>query len=614
MIKIPYGVRDFEKLIEENFWYLDRTDRIRVFEEFGYELLFLRPRRFGKSLWLSTLMNYYDINKAKDFERLFGHLAIGKNPTALRNQYLVLKWDFSNIESQGTVREIRTSLYNHINSRINNFQYFNEAHLNRGVEINPDDALASFESLLGVIRSSGHKLYLFIDEYDNFANEVMMATQRGLADENQQRYRDLVAGDGLLKTLFKNLKSAGSGEGLDRVFMTGVSPIVMSDMTSGANTVKDVTWHPYLFDLCGFSDAEVRSLVTPILNECALPESKIDEVMEQIRIFYNGSRFVTRHPRRSADESLKVYNPTLTFYFLEEFRTFCSYPETMLDQNLAPDYNRLVYISSHPAGEQLLYDALNETNTVSISTLQERFGLAEMLQGDKQYERLAALLCYLGAFTVAGTTSDATIALDIPNQVMRKLYAERILEMIFPAAAERDLAQNAARRLFAQGDIQPLCDFVAQYYLAVFDNRDYKHFNELTLKTLFMALLHHTNLYMMDSEPALKRSYADLLLLIRPEMRHYKVFDLLFEFKYLPLDKVGQGKKAISGEELRKRTSEEIAAQPAIRQKLDEARAQLQSYQQTLQQKYGTNLKLRSFAVVAIGMERLVWEEVDHQT
>ena len=91
MIKIPYGVRDFEKLIEENFWYLDRTDRIRVFEEFGYELLFLRPRRFGKSLWLSTLMNYYDINKAKDFERLFGHLAIGKNPTALRNQYLVLK-------------------------------------------------------------------------------------------------------------------------------------------------------------------------------------------------------------------------------------------------------------------------------------------------------------------------------------------------------------------------------------------------------------------------------------------------------------------------------------------------------------------------------------------
>lgn len=611
MIKIPYGVRDFEKLITEKFWYLDRTDRIRVFEEIGYELLFLRPRRFGKSLWLSTLMNYYDINKANDFDRLFGHLAIGKNPTALHNQYLVLKWDFSNIESHGTVREIRTSLYNHINSHIKNFQYFNAAYLNRPVEINPDDALASFDSLLGVVRSSGHKLYLFIDEYDNFANEVMMATQRGLANENEQRYRDLVAGEGLLKTLFKNLKSAGAGEGLDRVFMTGVSPIVMSDMTSGANTIKDASWHPHLFDLCGFSESEVRSLATPILAECALPESKIEEVMEQIRIFYNGSRFVTRHPKRAADESLKVYNPTLTFYFLEEFRTYCGYPETMLDQNLAPDYNRLVYISSHPAGEQLIYDVLNDEHTVSISSLQDRFGIAEMLQADKQYERLAALLCYLGALTIAGTTPEAKIALEIPNQVMRKLYAERLLEMIFPAAGERDLAQNAADRLFAKGEIQPVCHFVEQYYLSVYDNRDYKQFNELTLKTLFLALLQRNNLYMTDSEPALQRGYADLLMLIRPEMRHYSVFDLLFEFKYLALDKVRQGKRASSGDEIGKMAAAEIAMLPAVRNKVDEAKVQLQGYRKILQQKYGVTLKLRSFVVIAIGMERLFWEEIE---
>ena len=114
MTKIPYAVRDFYSLVTEGYLYFDRTDKIQIIEELGKELLFLRPRRFGKSLWLSTLMNYYDINKANDFEQLFGHLAIGQNPTPLHNQYMVLKWDFSNIESQGTIREIRTSLYNHI--------------------------------------------------------------------------------------------------------------------------------------------------------------------------------------------------------------------------------------------------------------------------------------------------------------------------------------------------------------------------------------------------------------------------------------------------------------------------------------------------------------------
>lgn len=610
MMKIPYAVRDFEKLITEGFQYLDRTDRIPLMEELGYELLFLRPRRFGKSLWLSTLMNYYDIDQADEFERLFGQLAIGKNPTPLHNQYLVLKWDFSNIESQGTIHEIRTSLYNHINVRIRNFLLTYGARLSHPVEINPDDALASFESLLGAVRTAGYKLYLFIDEYDNFANEVMMAPRRMAMEGNHQRYHDLVAGEGLLKTLFKNIKSAGAGEGLDRVFLTGVSPIVMNDVTSGANTTKDVTWHPYLHDLCGFREAEVRSLVTPIMEECGASPAKIEEAMEQIRLFYNGSRFVTRFPGRATQDVPKVYNPTLTFYFLEELRTFCLYPETMLDQNLAPDYHKLVYISNHPAGGPLLLDAVNEENVISVATLNERFGMTAMLEPEKQRDRLATLLCYLGALTISGITPDAQIALEIPNLVMRKLYAERLLEMLFPAAAERDIGQDAARRLFAHGELQPLCEFVEQYYLSVYDNRDYKLFNELTIKTLFVTLLHHSNLYVMDSEPALQRTYADLIMLIRPEMRHFSVCDLLLEFKYVALDKVRIEKKKVTGQELRQMARAEILALEAVKSKLDEAKIQLREYQQTLQKKYGDALKLRTYAVVGIGVERLVWEEV----
>ena len=609
-MKFPYAIRDFYALITEGYLYLDRTDRIPVMEALGKEVLFLRPRRFGKSLWLSTLMNYYDVAKAADFDRLFGQLAIGQQPTPLHNQYLVMRWDFSEVRSHGAIAQIELALHQHLNQWIDSF-IKDYRHLvptlASDVVIEQTNGLTSFHSLVAAVRRSPYKLYLFIDEYDNFANEVMMAASGGNHSE-QQRYRDLIAGEGMFKTLFKNLKSAGSGEGLDRLFMTGVSPIVMNDITSGANTTKEITWHPDLHDLCGFSQAEVRHLVEQVSASCNFPPAKTTEALEQLRLFYNGSRFVTRElgPAITA----KVYNPTLTFYFLEELQRFCLYPENMLDQNLAPDYNKLVYISSHPAGATLLRDALNDATTVSMTSLNERFGMAELLQPDQQRDRLAVLLCYLGALTVGGKTAAAELVLEIPNLVMRKLYAERILELIFPAAAERDAGQDAARHLFTQGEIEPLCAFIEQTYLAVYDNRDYQHFNELTLKTLFMALLQHNNLYIMDSEPTLQRAYGDLIMLIRPEMRHYSVYDLLFEFKYVPLERVRHAKKKLTGQQLRELTRQKLLALDAVTTEVDQAKAQLGLYQQTLRQKYGTKLKLRTYAVVSVGFERLVWVEV----
>lgn len=600
-IKIPYAVRDFYALITEGYHYLDRTDRIPLLEELGKELLFLRPRRFGKSLWLSTLMNYYDVAKADDFDRLFGQLAIGQQPTPLHNQYWVMKWDFSQVQSYGTVAEIEQALHDHINVQIEKFHRYYRAFLHEQSTINPTNALYSFDSLLGIIRTTPHKLYLFIDEYDNFANEVMMGRQ----GENRRRYSDLVQGEGLFKTFFKNLKSAGAGEGLDRVFMTGVSPIVLSDVSSGANVTKNVTWHPYLSDLCGFRHEEVRRLVDLISADCALPAAKADEAMEMLRLFYNGSRFELRNPAQAPT----LYNPTLVFYFLEELQQFGSYPENMLDSNLAPDYNKLVFISSYPTGREVLLDALTDDRILSVAAVDERFGVEEMLQTDKQYNRLALLLCYLGAVTITQKSSAAKWILEIPNLVMRKLYAERILELTFPQPATRDAAQTAADLLFAQGEIAPLCTFVEEHYFPLYDNRDYKDFNELTLKTLFLALLHHTNLYIMDSEPALGRTYADLTMILRPEMRHYSVYDLLLEFKYAPLSEVRGGEK-LSGQTIRALSQAEVAALPAVQQKLAEAKRQLQGYQQKLQQNYGAALKLRTYAVVSIGLERLAWTAV----
>jgi len=227
--KFPYGISDFNLLIRGNYFYVDRTHHIRFIEEAGNQILFLRPRRFGKSLLLSMLENYYDVAKASEFEQLFGDLAIGKNPTLIHNQYFVMKWDFSNVSPEGDADDIGQTLYKYVNNCIKEFALYYQDKLSIKIEIEPNNAISSFQSLLTAVFLSQHKLYLLIDEYDNFANEVMM----GNHELSKSRYDALLSGEGVLRVLFKAIKSATSGRGLERVFITGVSPVAMTDITSG---------------------------------------------------------------------------------------------------------------------------------------------------------------------------------------------------------------------------------------------------------------------------------------------------------------------------------------------------------------------------------------------
>ena len=176
-MRFPYGISDFHQLITEGYFYVDRTDRIPVIEDLGKQLLFLRPRRFGKSLLISMLANYYDVAKAGEFDRLFGHLAIGRNPTPRHNQYFVMRWDFSLVAASGSAEEIAQALHDHINARIRDFAVSYRHLLPPTLEINPRNAIASFESALTAVQQTPHKLYLLIDEYDNFANELAMGGQ-----------------------------------------------------------------------------------------------------------------------------------------------------------------------------------------------------------------------------------------------------------------------------------------------------------------------------------------------------------------------------------------------------------------------------------------------------
>ncbi|MEE4356682.1 MAG: AAA family ATPase [Desulfococcaceae bacterium] len=592
-MKFPYGICDFRKITTKGYFYCDRSDRIPLLERAEYQL-FLRPRRFGKSLLLSMLANYYDVAKKDEFDTMFGHLKIGQNPTELRNSYFILKWDFSCVDPTGTAADIKKGLWNHINSRIKGFIRYYENFDLHGIEVNPDDVLTSIDSLISAVRMTAYPIYLLIDEYDNFANQVMMGVQR----DSQEMYEALVHEAGPLRTLFKTVKASASESLFDRIFITGVSPVVMSDITSGYNIATNIYLYPQFNDICGITEEEIHGALEELTGKCVFGEKDIRTAPDMMRIWYNGYRF-------SPDADSFVYNPTLCLYFLDYLELNRKYPRRMLDTNLATDDAKLDYIAQVSAGRQMLLELLREDRTVSVSDISDRFGIREMLTEErKNHEFMASFLCYFGVLTIKGEEPDGRISLKIPNLVIRGLYAERICEMLLPDPSLRDEGKNAARQLYEKGHMEPVCAFIENHYFRVFGNRDYRWANELTVKTAFLTLLYNDTLYVMDTESELDRRYADLTMIIRPDMRRFTILDILIEFKFVPLKESG-----LSGEEARNLSEEELRHLPSVHKQMEEAKKQVEDYGKVLEKRFG-NLRLRKFAVVSLGFERLRWAEV----
>ena len=257
----------------------------------------------GRAWFSPCWKNYYDVAKADEFNDIFGDLAIGKNPTASRNAYFILRWDFSCIFTTGSTNEIKQALFDHINFCIKGFLlYYQDYHLPE-VEIDRNNCINSIISLVSSVRKTPHPIYLLIDEYDNFANTIMM----GVQNENG-RYNALVHDEGALRTLFKAIKSSTSGSMFDRVFITGVSPVVLSDITSGYNIAENIYFEPEYNDLCGFRRNEVRDVIEKMVDECGFSAEKSDEALALMETYYNGYLFAF-----GLEEY--VYNPTLCLYF-----------------------------------------------------------------------------------------------------------------------------------------------------------------------------------------------------------------------------------------------------------------------------------------------------------
>lgn len=593
MIKFPYGVSDFHRIRTDNYLYLDRSAFIPLLEDAGRQLVFLRPRRFGKSLLLSMLANYYDVRTVAEFPLLFGDLAIGQQPTAEHNQYLILRWDFSKVSAQGDIEQIKRSLFVHLNHAIQEFALRYKALLNHPVVINEADGLDSFQSLLNMAQDSGYAIYLLIDEYDNFANDILM---QDVSDA--KRYHDLLEGEGILKTLFKIVKASASEGKISRVFMTGVSPLVLSDMTSGYNVATNIYLDEDFNTLCGLHDNELTTLVKHTVTGCGLPETQAAVVMETLQQFYNGYRFCSDMAQPT------VYNPTLCFYFLRHYQKKCQPPEKMLDSNLAMDAGRIRYIAALPNGHSIIDQIVDEEHPVSLQGLEDQFGVEKLREVQQDSRYMLSLLYFFGVLTIRGIGSLGNLVLGVPNLVIRGLYVESLKRQALPRPQDDQLAERLAEQFYQTADLQPLVDFMEQKYFTVFSNRDYCWSNELTVKTAFLTLLFNDIWYIMDSETALQRRYSDLVMIIRPSMRHYATLkDFIFEFKYLKLDDL-----KLTGEQLREKSRAELATLPQVQQALQDALTQLQAYRPVLEGKYQQPERLYCLAVVALGFERVVWQ------
>ena len=305
--RIPYGMQNFEDVMERDCYYVDKTPFIEKIEESNMYFFFIRPRRFGKSLTLSMLENYYDINKKDKFESLFGKLYIGENPTPERNSYLILHLNFAMISAG--LDNYKKGLDAHCNNKFNSFcsRYAHLLPPDTKEEMNQkEDAVAQLGFLCDKCAEAGLKIYLFIDEYDHFTNQILAHK------EHETRYREQTHGEGYLRHFFDTIKGA-AGDSLGRVFVTGVSPVTMDDLTSGFNIGTNYSLAPEFNEMVGFTEEEVREMLAYYSSVLPFHHS-VDELIEVMKPWYDNYCFATSECGKDT-----ICNPAMVLDFMNYY-------------------------------------------------------------------------------------------------------------------------------------------------------------------------------------------------------------------------------------------------------------------------------------------------------
>lgn len=571
MVRIGYGKAHFPSLIEDDDFYIDRTDYIERLENSGESFVFfLRPRRFGKSLWISILRHYYGIQFKSQFDTLFGKYYIGKKPTKNANQYLILSFDFSGIDAENketVYRDFSEKTRSSVRSFITDYQTIFEQK-DKDYILKADQPHSLVSRLFETVKANvpDKKVYLLIDEYDHFANQLI-AYQ--LND-----FREIVSKGGFVRVFYETLKTA-AGEGLiKRLFVTGVSPITLDSLTSGFNIATDLSLVEDFHNMMGFTDSEVRNLLQ-LLN---IEGRELDYYNTLLRVWYDGYKF-------NPDAPDFIYNPDMVLYFAAYFNRLRKAPDKMLDTNIASSYNRIRSLFRLPkrgADEFENLQTLLENREISVNVTQMFNFEVEFTTTD-----FVSLLFYMGFLTVKGQYAGSWI-LQMPNRVIEQLYYKYFVQLLSERthyAKGIDSLENALAALIQQNNPKLLADLLT-YTLTNLSGRDATvplEIREKNVQVLLFSFLSFSHLYLVESEYNAQGQYFDILA--TDASVHNLPFNFLFELKYLPK-----------------------AGATRIKSELAKAKIQIANYQQT--PKAQTIKNLQAWILIVVGTEVKICKQV----
>jgi len=497
--KIPYGIADFEKIQNKEFYYVDKTRFIPLIESAGEYLFFIRPRRFGKSLWLSVLESYYDIAKKDRFREIFKGTWIGENPTEDHGVYLVLRFNFSAVNPDPEKVEDSFEIY---------CQGVFEEFLSKYEDAFTPEILSKLTSLPTITDrlnrlfaygfSHDLRLCILIDEYDNFTNTI-------LSVHGQKAYHDLTHGAGFLRHFFNVLKAGttGSGSSLARLFITGVSPVTMDDVTSGFNIGRNISLEPKFDEMLGFTILETRSLISWYKDHGNFLLDT-DETFGIMQLWYNNYCF-------SHKSQQSVFNPDMVFYFMYSCIDSGNMPDELIDQNVRIDYGKLrhlILVDKRLNGNFSRLKEIMEKGRIT-SSVTSSFPLEAIIQP----ENFISLLLYFGLLSFAPTSGTRTV-LQIPNLTVQKLMYGYLRD----AYADVDIFRVDLWRLANMlGDMaydgvwEPVFDFLADEVKNQTSVRDYLA-GEKVVQGFLLAYLNLTDYFLPKTEMEMSKGFADIFL------------------------------------------------------------------------------------------------------
>lgn len=514
--RVPYGIQDFVQVIEQNCYYVDKTAYIPKLEDCPNNLFCIRPRRFGKSVFLSMLHAYYDCRTKDKFQEWFGDLWIGKHPTPLQGRYQVMHLDFSQVG--GSIENLEEKFNFYLGVQLNGFirdylDFYSEK-VQKQVE-DAKDAGGKLAIIQSEARSKGYPLYLIIDEYDNFTNTV-------LNEQGEDVYWAITHAEGFYRDIFKKFKGS-----FERIFMMGVSPVTLDDVTSGYNIGWHISTKEEFNQMLGFSTEDVREMFTYYKNVGRIPaDSDVEAIIQEMKPWYDNYCF----SKQALDTQSKVFNCDMVLYFLRNYMSSGESPEEMVDPNTKTDYNKmkkLLQLDKLDGNRKGVIRTIIENGEI-IGKIAETFP-ARMLTKPRMF---VSLLFYYGMLTIKGTKGDRLI-LGIPNNNVRKQYYEYLMEL-YEEKASVDTEQLEAYYydMAYDGKWHDGLQFLADAYTKISSVRDGIE-AERNLQGFFMAYLSLNGYYYTAPELELNHGYCDFFLL--PDLTHYPTKHCyIIELKVLP--------------------------------------------------------------------------------